>query len=169
MTRMQFTFGVGVASLAPAAPSEFGTGPRIGFGRSGSGRGLRQRRCMKRTTYQELSAHYSARFTMTMITPPPAMSVSPQPGSAPVANYITSPPLPSPNGNINNHSNAQLASLHHHSYCDNREDSQKHSTTKKLLERAERLLSEFQAATASSSLSRGTSYHRRCRRACRPC
>ncbi|KAJ8579391.1 hypothetical protein M405DRAFT_870324 [Rhizopogon salebrosus TDB-379] len=29
--RMQFTFGVGVASLASAALSEFGTGPRIGF------------------------------------------------------------------------------------------------------------------------------------------
>ncbi|KAJ8581868.1 hypothetical protein M405DRAFT_831635, partial [Rhizopogon salebrosus TDB-379] len=53
------------------------------------------------------------------------MSVSPQPGSASVANYITSPPLPSPNGNINNHSNAQPASLLHHSYCDNRDDSQK--------------------------------------------
>jgi hypothetical protein len=30
--RMQFTFGAGVASLALAALSEFGTGPQIVFG-----------------------------------------------------------------------------------------------------------------------------------------
>ncbi|KAJ8581869.1 hypothetical protein M405DRAFT_885528, partial [Rhizopogon salebrosus TDB-379] len=42
--RMQFTFRVGVASLAPVALSEFGTGLRIGFGRSGSGGDLHQRR-----------------------------------------------------------------------------------------------------------------------------
>ncbi|KAJ8584222.1 hypothetical protein M405DRAFT_827143 [Rhizopogon salebrosus TDB-379] len=79
------------------------------------------------------------------------MSVSPQPGSAVIANHITSPPLPSPNGNINNHSNAQLASLLHHSYCDNERLSKELNNTKKRLERAERLLSEFQAATVNGA------------------
>ena len=80
------------------------------------------------------------------------MSVSPQPGSAVTTNHITSPPLPSPNGHINNHSNAQLASLLHHSYCESERLTKELNNTKKRLERAERLLSDFQAATVNGPL-----------------
>ena len=79
------------------------------------------------------------------------MSVSPQPGSAVIANHITSPPLSSPNGNINSHSNAQLASLLHHSYCDNERLTKELNNTKKRLEKAERLLSEFRAVTVNGA------------------
>ncbi|KAG0698950.1 hypothetical protein DFH29DRAFT_71141 [Suillus ampliporus] len=72
------------------------------------------------------------------------MSVSPQPP-------MTSPPLPSPNGIINNHSNAQLANLLHQSYCDNDRITKELSNSKKRLEKAERLLSEFQAATVNGA------------------
>ncbi|KAG1840242.1 hypothetical protein F4604DRAFT_1833168 [Suillus subluteus] len=64
---------------------------------------------------------------------------------------MTSPPLPSPNGIINNHSNAQLAHLLHNSYCDNDRLTKELSNTKKRLEKAERLLAEFQAATVNGA------------------
>ncbi|OJA20385.1 hypothetical protein AZE42_06678 [Rhizopogon vesiculosus] len=79
------------------------------------------------------------------------MSVSPQPGSAVIPNHITSPPLPSPNGNIINQSNAQLASLLHHSYCDTERLTKELNNTKKRLDRAERLLSDFQAITVNGA------------------
>lgn len=64
---------------------------------------------------------------------------------------MTSPPLPSPNGIINNHSNAQLAHLLHNSYCDNDRLTKELANTKKRLEKAERLLAEFQAATVNGA------------------
>ncbi|KAG1733247.1 uncharacterized protein EDB91DRAFT_1348880 [Suillus paluster] len=72
------------------------------------------------------------------------MSVSPQPP-------MNSPTLPSPNGIINNHSNAQLANLLHQSYCDNDRLTKELNNTKKRSEKAERLLSEFQAATVNGA------------------
>ncbi|KAG2336813.1 hypothetical protein BDR05DRAFT_970872 [Suillus weaverae] len=64
---------------------------------------------------------------------------------------MTSPPLPSPNGIINNHSNAQLAHLLHNSYCDNDRLTKELGNTKKRLEKTERLLAEFQAATVNGA------------------
>ncbi|KAG1741251.1 hypothetical protein EDB19DRAFT_1828078 [Suillus lakei] len=64
---------------------------------------------------------------------------------------MTSPPLPSPNGIINNHSNAQLAHLLHNSYCDNDRLTKELANTKKRLEKSERLLAEFQAATVNGA------------------
>jgi hypothetical protein len=90
--RMQFTFRVGLASLAPVALSEFGTGPRIGFGR--------RRGPSPEKVYEEdnvagtICPLFGAVHNDNDHASPPTMSVSPQPGSAPVASYITSPRSP---------------------------------------------------------------------------
>ncbi|KAF9224641.1 hypothetical protein BS17DRAFT_85589 [Gyrodon lividus] len=95
------------------------------------------------------------------------MSVSPQPASATIAshvqipssspfvnhNSITSPPLQSPNGSASGQSNAQLAQLLSASYRESEALRKDLATTRKRLEKAERLLASYSAATSSSGTS----------------
>ncbi|KIK97530.1 hypothetical protein PAXRUDRAFT_214371 [Paxillus rubicundulus Ve08.2h10] len=92
------------------------------------------------------------------------MSVSPQPASATITshvqipsaspfinhNSVTSPPLQSPSGSASAQSNAQLAQLLSASYRESEGLRKDLATTRKRLEKAERLLASYSAAAASA-------------------
>ncbi|KAF9237000.1 hypothetical protein BU15DRAFT_49314 [Melanogaster broomeanus] len=91
------------------------------------------------------------------------MSVSPQPAPATITSHVqipspfvnhssvTSPPLQSPNGSASGQSNAQLAQLLSASYRESELLRKDLSTTRKRLEKAERLVASYSIAATSSS------------------